>query len=152
MYPDYRKVVFTYPNSDGSKSWVVDFPDLPGCSAVGESEEEALRESKIASELWLDVYFENHGKYPEAKDFSNEYSGKLLLRLPKTLHKELAQTAQNEGVSLNSYIVSIVAQRFGERASRPTYNFTFNQVQSRSISHPVKYVDTKISQISKSVI
>jgi antitoxin HicB len=152
MYPDYRKVVFTYLNSDDSRSWVVDFPDLPGCSAVGETEEEALRESKIACELWLDVYFEKHGKYPEVKEVSNEYSGKLLLRLPKTLHKDLAQTAENEGVSLNAYIVSLLSQRYGERVSVPTYNITVNQVQPRSNSQPVIYRDTKVSQISKSIV
>ncbi|MBE6032533.1 MAG: toxin-antitoxin system HicB family antitoxin [Clostridiales bacterium] len=32
-----------------------------------------------------------------------EYSGRLLLRIPKELHRELAQAAQENGVSLNQY-------------------------------------------------
>lgn len=32
-----------------------------------------------------------------------EYSGKISLRLPKSLHRELAEQAKREGVSLNQY-------------------------------------------------
>ena len=32
-----------------------------------------------------------------------EYSGKISLRIPKSLHKKLAEEAKEEGVSLNQY-------------------------------------------------
>jgi hypothetical protein len=35
-----------------------------------------------------------------------EHSGRLLLRMPRALHSELAQAAEREGVSLNRLIVS----------------------------------------------
>ena len=35
-----------------------------------------------------------------------EHSGRLLLRMPRALHGELAQAAEREGVSLNRLIVS----------------------------------------------
>ena len=34
-----------------------------------------------------------------------EYSGKVNLRIPRSLHKELAEHARQEGVSLNQYMV-----------------------------------------------
>lgn len=34
---------------------------------------------------------------------NNEYSGKFIVRLPKSLHKSLAESAKSEGVSLNQY-------------------------------------------------
>lgn len=43
-------------------------------------------------EVSLEQYKERH-----------EYSGKLLLRIPKELHKELAESARANGVSLNQY-------------------------------------------------
>lgn len=49
---DYPIVIFRTPN-DGLD--VADVPDLPGCSAHGETPEEALREIQVAMELWLDV-------------------------------------------------------------------------------------------------
>jgi len=117
MYPDYRKVVFPYKNLDGSMTWVVEFPDLPDCTAVGDTEDEALTEAKVARDLWLDVYFESHQSYPIPKEIANQYSGKVLLRLPKTLHKSLAEQADDEGVSLNTLMITYLAQYCGERIS-----------------------------------
>jgi antitoxin HicB len=111
MYPNYKKSVFPYANKDGSITWVVEYPDLPGCSAVGKTEEESLQESKIACELWLAEYYDDHGCYPVPKEVNNSYSGKFVLRLPKTLHKELAIQAEEEHVSLNSLILTLLAQK-----------------------------------------
>lgn len=113
MYPNFKKVIFPYENRDGSISWVVEYPDLPGCSAVGDSEESALRESKIALELWLDEYHDAHGEYPVPKIVDPTYSGKLLLRLPKSLHQRLAEQADDEGVSLNTLVIALLAQNHG---------------------------------------
>lgn len=52
----------------------------------------------------------------ELEDFKAalEYSGKLSLRIPKSLHKELIEQAKREGVSLNQYALY--------KLSRPTTN------------------------------
>lgn len=34
-----------------------------------------------------------------------EYSGKLVLRIPRSLHKALKEAAEIEGVSLNQYML-----------------------------------------------
>ena len=39
-----------------------------------------------------------------------EFSGKLMLRVPKELHKELADAAKANGVSLNQYAVYKLAK------------------------------------------
>ena len=127
MFQNYKKIVFPYSNKDGSITWVVEYPDLPGCSAVGKTEEEALEESKIAVELWLEEYFEQHKSLPVPKETSNSFSGKLLVRLPKTLHKELAIEAEEENVSLNSLVIALLAQNFGRKTTQPTLNITVNQ-------------------------
>lgn len=127
MYQNYKKIVFPYVNKDGSVSWVVEYPDLPGCSAVGSTEEEALIESKVASELWLDEYFELHKSFPIPKEVSNNFSGRVLVRMPKTLHKELTLEAEEERVSLNSLIITLLAQNYGRRMTKPTFNITINQ-------------------------
>ena len=126
MYPNYKKVVFPYKNKDGSISWVVEFPDLPGCSAVGDTEDEAIDESKIACALWLDEYFDKNNSFPEPREAANDFSGKLLLRLPKTLHKQLTDQAEEEGVSLNSLIVALLAQNYGKCIAQPTINISVN--------------------------
>ena len=67
MYPDYKMIAFPYTNKDSSVIWVVEFPDLPGCSAVGRSVEEALKESMVACKLWLDEYYDQYQAYPNQK-------------------------------------------------------------------------------------
>lgn len=48
----FYPVVVYYTEEDGGYFSVV--PDLPGCTAHGETPEEALREAQTAQELWLD--------------------------------------------------------------------------------------------------
>lgn len=40
----------------------------------------------------------------------DEYSGKLVLRIPRSLHKQLKEAAQMEGVSLNQYMLYKLAK------------------------------------------
>ena len=39
-----------------------------------------------------------------------DYSGRLNIRIPKSLHQKLSQEAKNDGVSLNQYILYKLAQ------------------------------------------
>lgn len=41
----------------------------------------------------------------DLKDDLEEYSGKLVIRIPRSLHKELKEAAKHEGVSLNQYML-----------------------------------------------
>jgi predicted RNase H-like HicB family nuclease len=51
-WPMYAIEIF-YSEEDGGYIAVV--PELPGCSAFGRTEEEALKEVKIAISLWLET-------------------------------------------------------------------------------------------------
>ena len=46
----------------------------------------------------------------EFKRSLEEYSGKLVLRIPRSLHKELKEAAEIEGVSLNQYMLYKLAR------------------------------------------
>jgi hypothetical protein len=46
----------------------------------------------------------------QADEQARSHSGRLLLRMPKTLHAELAARSDADGVSLNQYIVSALAR------------------------------------------
>ena len=41
--------------SEEDEGYIAVVPELPGCSAFGQSEEEALREVKIAMDLWIEM-------------------------------------------------------------------------------------------------
>ena len=51
---------------------------------------------------WIEIKLENGFSVPGPIDDS-QYSGKFVLRLPKSLHARLVFEAVQEGVSLNQY-------------------------------------------------
>lgn len=55
----------------------------------------------------------NDGTTVSLEEFQHsigDYSGRLNIRIPKSLHQRLSQEAKNDGVSLNQYIVYKLAQ------------------------------------------
>lgn len=61
---DYHISVFW---SEEDAQWIADIPDLKGCSASGDTPEEAVREVQIAKKLWLDVAREDGDPIPEPR-------------------------------------------------------------------------------------
>ena len=59
----YYPIVVYYTEEDGGYFAVV--PDLPGCTAHGETPEEALREAQIAQEGWIEVVRDRGWPIPE---------------------------------------------------------------------------------------
>ncbi|MGJ0394953.1 MAG: toxin-antitoxin system HicB family antitoxin [Methylocystis sp.] len=85
-------------------------PDLPGCSAFGETKGEALAELDHAVEAWIGAAEAAGNPVPEPSKLPtpSSYSGKILLRLPKELHAKLAQSAKLQDVSLNQYLLYVI--------------------------------------------
>lgn len=61
--------------SDEDEAWIADLPDLAGCSASGETPEEAVREVQVAKELWLDAAREHGQAIPPARYRPAIYAG-----------------------------------------------------------------------------
>lgn len=51
--------------SEEDEGYIAVVPELPSCSAFGETEEEALNEVKIAIELWLETAEKEGREAPE---------------------------------------------------------------------------------------
>lgn len=88
------------PREDGRFSGEV--PDLGSCYAEGATAEECLENLKGSVELWLATAKEVGVEPPSGE--LDEYSGNFALRMPKSLHRELATTAREQGISLNQLI------------------------------------------------
>ena len=89
--------------------FVASYPDLPGCSTCGETEEEALKNALDAKKAWLEAALEENIEIPEP-DSLEAYSGQFKLRLPRSLHRALAEHSQREGISMNQYCVYLLAK------------------------------------------
>lgn len=87
-------------------------PDLPGCSAFGQTESEAVTELRDAIEAWIGAARAAGNPVPEPSKLPtpSAYSGKVLLRMPKDLHGRLSASAKREEVSLNQYILYLLAK------------------------------------------
>ena len=82
---------------------VAEIPDLPGCRVQGSSFSNALKSLEKAKKLWIEVSLKKGLDIPEPAN-EDEFSGKLLLRIPAKLHMLMTQKAKNEGLSLNQFI------------------------------------------------
>jgi len=101
--------------SDEDRAYIARVPALPGCSAHGETAEKAAHEAERAAGLMLEVLHED-GKEPPPADAVADFSGQLRLRLPKSLHEEVSRLATAEGVSINTFLLSLVAEGCGRRS------------------------------------
>ena len=89
--------------------FVASYPDLPGCITCGGTEEEALKNALDAKKAWLEAALEENIEIPEP-DSLEAYSGQFKLRLPRSLHRALAEHSQREGISMNQYCVYLLAK------------------------------------------
>jgi antitoxin HicB len=99
------------PDPEGG--FVILFPDLPGCMTQVERSEEIAPMAEDARVLWIETEFELGADIPLPSG-SNDYSGKFLVRVPRSLHRTLAESAEREGVSLNAYVTMLLARGVGQ--------------------------------------
>ena len=104
----YARVVV--PEEDGS--FRAEIPEFPGCIALADTAPEALAMLEEVAASWLESALSKGQRIPEPIE-NSEFSGKLVLRMPKSLHKKAAFMAEREGVSLNQFIVTAVAMNVG---------------------------------------
>ena len=86
--------------------------DLPGCNAWGATEAEAAREAQDAIAAWLQAAQTAGKAVPQPHEVQplQAYSGKFLVRVPRSVHARLARSASAEGVSLNQYVAGVLAR------------------------------------------
>jgi predicted RNase H-like HicB family nuclease len=88
--------------------FVVSFPELPGCLTVGETIEQAIENAEDAKKAWLEAALSEGISINEPEIFE-KYSGQFKLRLPKSLHRSLAENSKREGISMNQYCVYLLS-------------------------------------------
>ena len=101
--------------ADEDGGYVVSYPDLPGCITQVDTLDEMPSMAREIFELWVESELEVGHDIPPPT-YPEEYSGKFNLRLPKSLHRRLAESAERDGVSLNQYVVSLLEA--GDAVSR----------------------------------
>jgi len=98
------------PEPEGG--WFVAVKELPGCMSQGDTPEEAIQMIRDAMSGWIEVALEDGDSIPKPREL-DDYSGKFVVRVPRSLHRDLIETAEREGVSLNQYINVALARSVG---------------------------------------
>lgn len=89
--------------------FAISFPDLPGCVTCAGTMGEVLENAAEAKKLWLEAALEEGLKIPEP-DGLEDYSGQFKLRIPRSLHRQLAERSKMEGISMNQYCLYLLSR------------------------------------------
>lgn len=106
----YLELNYPYSVVPDEGSFFIEFPDLPNCFTQVEDARDIAAMAEEIRTFWIESEHERGNSIPEPA-MQSEYSGKFLVRLPKSLHRDLAAAAQREGMSLNAYVNSLLAER-----------------------------------------
>ena len=94
---------------DPKGGFVAEVPDLPGCITEGDDLDEVFRMIEDAKRIWIETALEKGKEIPEPRE-ERKFSGRFVVRIPKTLHRRLAEMAEKEGVSLNTVVVQVLSE------------------------------------------
>ena len=94
---------------DDDGTYFAEYPDLEGCMTCADTINEVTKLAEDAKLAWLETALENNISIPEPKE-ENSYSGSFRIRMPKSLHKELATEAKIEGISMNQYCIYLLSK------------------------------------------
>jgi predicted RNase H-like HicB family nuclease len=135
--------------SDDDEGYIAFVPELPGLSAFGNTPKEAIAELEIAGEVYLESLREAGENIPSPEKYM-PYSGQIRLRMPKSLHAKLAQSALEENISLNTYLISLLAEG---RSEKETVKLIKSCITSSLINQPIiiHQTETKIGAIKPNI-
>ncbi len=102
---NYRTTVYR----DDEGDFIVKVPELPGCIADGKTPNEAFENLRSAMRSWVESRMKAGLDIPEPRS-TEDFSGRVLLRMPRYLHERLSHQAETEGISLNQYMVSLLSE------------------------------------------
>lgn len=107
---------------EGNRYWTAYFPAVEGVVGGGATIEEAIEEAEENLEVFLEYLQDEKRSLPEEFE-ETAYSGKIALRLPRSMHKQLVDLAESENISLNSLINLALENYIG----KSQFNYEINR-------------------------
>ena len=106
----YKLEIVPDPDEGG---YAASYPELRGCVTCGDTLESVVANAEDCKREWLTAALEDGIEIPEPND-AGEYSGQFKLRIPKSLHKALAEHSKAEGISMNQYCLYLLTKNDAE--------------------------------------
>lgn len=101
--PKTEQYLFSVGWSDEDEAFIARVAEFPSLAAHGDTQEEALREIKGLVEFVIKELEESKEPIPEPFG-KRTFSGRLVLRMPEYLHRQLVMEATQQGISLNQLL------------------------------------------------
>lgn len=98
--------------ADGITGWFARVVELPGCMTQADTFDELDEMIEDAMRAWIEAAQAKGMPIPEPQS-TEVYSGKFVIRVPRSLHKDLVSAADRDGVSLNTFINVTLARAVG---------------------------------------
>ena len=98
---------------DNYSGWFARVVELPGCMTQADTFAELSEMVREAMAAWIEIALEDGETIPLPCSVE-DYSGRFVIRIPKSLHKELVEMAEREGVSLNTYVNVALGKTVGQ--------------------------------------
>lgn len=148
-YLDYRVEIIKLPDDEGG-GYLAVAPSLPGCMSDGETAQKALENIQDAIKCWIETAEEIGRDIPKPDVYKaeEEYSGKLTLRLPKSLHKQVTERAIKEDCSINQLIQTYIAMGVGYDWGREKISIKVEYNEEKSEEKHLKFIQQKMWQTS----
>jgi predicted RNase H-like HicB family nuclease len=128
----YSRVLI--PEEDGTFS--AEILEFPGCFAQGETANEAFNNLEEAAKVWIEASLAQGLNIPSPA-LNQSYSGKIALRIPRSLHKRAAQMAARDATSLNQFLITAIASRIGAEEYHAYLCNNFENLLASTISNNV---------------
>ena len=101
--PKAEQYLYSVGWTEQDETFVARVAEFPSLTAHGETQEEAMREIKSVVEFVLNDVKESNEPIPEPFG-KRSFSGRLVLRMPEYMHRQLALEAMQQGISLNQLL------------------------------------------------
>ena len=117
----YSHLVSPIAPADGG-GFLFTMPDIPGVMGDGATELAAIKDGREAFLATVSSLMDMGRDVPAptltAQDFTPlSASGKFVARVPRSMHIQLAARAKTEGVSLNTLVITLIAEGMGRHYS-----------------------------------
>lgn len=121
---------------DGSEMYEARVLELPDVRTYGETYAEAYMGAIEVIRTTQEIFAEKGKQFPAVIADEDEFSGRVTLRMSKSLHRSVHMRAQRDGVSLNQWLVEAAAQRV-DGTMIPATSVFVASVDLRNSSVPV---------------
>lgn len=143
-FDDYLKLPYTieirYDQGENYSGWFGRVVEWPGCMTQADNFAELGELIHDAMRAWIETALEEGQDIPGPRPVE-QFSGKFIVRVPKSLHRELIEAADRDGVSLNAFANVALAKAVGVKSTE--LSAASHPADRKPVRYPVKQAERK---------